>query len=183
MGQESIDYLKTYFQVERPGIEAEDLLFTSHGASKRPCSPKSISMIFAFIIRRFQAAGTLDYIRGPKRKPSELRLYDLRKFFRKHAYLAGFEVVEFWMGRKVRVDTDNHYRSRDVEFCRNLYADNAMPYLRINTPTPTEIDKTLSLQASEIQKVKEQNALLNMALERMQKEMDLIRRERKSSRD
>ncbi len=76
-------------------------------------------------------------------KPSELRLYSLRKFFRKHAGQAGFENVQFWMGHVVQAGQEEHYRPRDVEFHRKLYAEKAMSFLRLEQPTPTETEKVI----------------------------------------
>jgi len=82
-------------------------------------------------------------------KPAEVRLYNLRKFFRKYATPAGFEYVQFWMGHIVREGVDEHYRPKDPEFHRKLYAEKAMPFLRFETATPTETVKL-------IEKLKEQ---------------------------
>ncbi len=44
---------------------------------------------------------------------------------------------------KVRIGQEEHYRPRDVEFHRELYAEKAMPFLRLETATPTETEKTI----------------------------------------
>jgi integrase len=97
MGQESVDFLRAYFEVDRPGIQPDDLLFTAHGSNKN-ASAKSLSVIFTTTVRQLQASNALNYKRAPKGKPSEIRLYNLRKYFRKNAHQAGFELVQFWMG-------------------------------------------------------------------------------------
>ena len=67
------------------------------------------------------------------------------------------EYVNFWMGHKTNYKaphipaSDEHYFSReDVEFHRQLYKEKAMPHLRLETPTPSETDKIISMQQMEI---------------------------------
>ena len=71
-----------------------------------------------------------------------------RKFFRKYTGQAGIGYVNFWMGHKTNYKaphipaSDVHYFSReDVEFHRKLYAEKAMPYLKIETATSSEIEE------------------------------------------
>ena len=47
------------------------------------------------------------------------------------------------MGHVVKTGQEKHYRPTDVEFHRKLYAENAMPFLRLETATPTETEKTI----------------------------------------
>ena len=51
--------------------------------------------------------------------------------------------MQFWMGHIVKEGVDEHYRPTDVEFHRKLYAEKAMPFLRLETATPTETEKTI----------------------------------------
>lgn len=159
MGEESIKYLKSYFQGERPGIGLDDLLFTAYGGRK-PASPKTMSLTFAKILRTLQVNNVLQYRRSTNRKPSELRLYTLRKFFRKYARGAGFEFMEFWMGHIVKEGVDDSYRPSDVEYHRKLYKDKAMPSLRIETPALDETEKIIAEQSESIKQLNEKIARL-----------------------
>lgn len=148
MGEESLKYLKAYLAT-RPGVGPEDYLFTSHGTDKR-CNPKSMSRIFVRAIQKLKEKGIMDFDQTAKGKPRTVRLYNLRKFFRREAGKAGIEYVNFWMGHKTNYKaphipaSDVHYFSReDVEFQRQLYKEKAMPYLRLETATPSETEQTI----------------------------------------
>lgn len=161
IGEESIKYLKAYLST-RPGIGPEDYLFTSHGKDKQ-LSPKSISNIFRNAIEKLKEKRIMDFEQKQEGKPRSVRLYTLRKFFRKFGGQAGIEYVNFWMGHKANYKashipaSDEHYFSReDVEFHRQLYKEKAMPHLRLETPTATETDKIIAGQAEEIEELKRQ---------------------------
>jgi len=47
------------------------------------------------------------------------------------------------MGHTVTEGVDEHYRPKDVEFHRQLYAEKAMPYLRLEAATPSETEQTI----------------------------------------
>ena len=100
-------------------------------------------------------------------KPHDIRLYNLRKFFRKYANQAGFEFVQFWMGHTVNAGQDDHYRPRDVEFHRELYAEKAMPHLRLETATPTETDKAITTLEEENRELKNQIERLETIMQKM----------------
>jgi integrase len=143
MGEESVKYLKAYLAT-RPNIGPEDYLFASHGTDKRT-NPKSVSSLFMRSIEKLKAKGIMEFEQKQKNKPRTVRLYNLRKYFRKEAGKAGIEYVNFWMGHKTDYQashipsSDVHYFSReDVEFQRQLYAEKAMPHLRLETRTPDE---------------------------------------------
>lgn len=148
MGEESAKYLRAYLAT-RPNIGPEDYLFTSHGTDKR-ASPKSMSTIFVRTIEKLKEKGIMDFQQKQEGKPRTVRLYNLRKYFRKEAGKAGIEYVNFWMGHKTDYQaphipsSDVHYFSReDVEFQRQLYAKKAMPFLRLETATPSETEQTI----------------------------------------
>jgi len=84
-----------------------------------------------------------------------LRLYCLRKYFKKMAYGAGEQFVEFWMGHKGKGVTD-HYISRDPEFHRKIYEDKAMPNLQVYEPSPIDLTLLLRKQAKQISDLEEQ---------------------------
>lgn len=163
MGLESVKHLKAYLAT-RGRIGLEDYLFTSHGAKKR-VNPKSMSQIFVRAIEDLKEKGLMDFEQKKEGKPRTVRLYNLRKFFRKYAHQAGFEMVQFWMGHTVSQGQEEHYRPKDPEFHRQLYAEKAMPFLRLETATPTETDKLLTKQAEEIERLTERVKYMEDLLE------------------
>ena len=140
MGEESVKYLKNYLMT-RKKTSPDDLLFMSHGEEK-PLSSKSISTIFKKTIVQLKTKGILDFEQKVKGKPRNVRLYNLRKFFRKYAAQAGYENFQYWMGHVI-AGVDASYRPQDPEFYRQVYAEKALPYLRLETATPSETDKAL----------------------------------------
>jgi len=152
MGDESTKYLRSYLAT-RANIGPEDYVFTSHGTDKQ-LNSKSISGIFKRVIEQLKEKGLMDFEQKQIGKPRTVRLYNLRKFFRKYANQAGFEFVQFWMGHIVKQGQDEHYRPKDVEFHRELYAEKAMPFLRFETATPSETDKIIQTQAQELEQLR-----------------------------
>lgn len=158
VGQEAEKYLKKYLST-RTKTTNEDLVFTSYKEQKG-LSSKSISEIFMKALEKLRAKGILKFQRQPG-KPAELRLYCLRKFFRKHGGQAGVDYVNFWMGHKTNYkaphipSSDEHYFNReDIEFQRKLYKEKALPHLRLEAPTASETDIAISVVASEVEDLK-----------------------------
>ncbi len=141
IGHEAVEYLKAYLNTRR-GITDDDFLFAKQG-TKQQANPKSISALFSRTLQKLKEKGLIEVEQKKRSKPRDVRLYNLRKFFRKYAHQADPELVQFWMGHIVRTGQDEHYRPTDVEFHRELYAEKAMPFLRLETATPTETEKTL----------------------------------------
>ena len=152
MGEEAVKYLKAYL-AKRSGMGPEDHLFTAHGTDRK-ANPKSLSRVFRESIDRLKETRKIEFKDRQFDKPAELRLYNLRKFFRKMAHQAGFEFVQFWMGHIVEAGQDEHYRPQNLEFHRKLYAEKAMPFLRLETATPSETDRIIKEQAEEIAQLK-----------------------------
>jgi DNA-directed RNA polymerase subunit L len=125
-----------------------------------------MSRAFRLAARKLEKSGAIEYeIR--EGKPSELRLYNLRKFFRKYANQMGVENVSYLMRHTVR-GSDPNYKPQDPEFYRELYALEAMPFLRLETATPTETEKTivelknqLNEKSQEIKQIKQELANQN----------------------
>src|SRR3990170_1254494 len=140
IGEESAKYLKDYLMT-RKKTAPDDLLFTSYGEDK-PLSGNSISVIFKRTIIQLKTKGKLDFEQKVVGKPANVRLYNLRKFFRKYAAQAGYENVQYWMGHIIE-GVDAHYRPQDPEFYRQVYAEKALPYLKLETPTRDETGKAL----------------------------------------
>jgi integrase len=140
LGLEAIKYLKQYFAT-RTNLGPASLLFCTHDDPAKPVSVKDMSRAFRLAARKLEQSGAIDFeIR--KGKPSELRFYTLRKFFRKYANQMGFEHVNYMMGHTTR-GSDSNYTPKDQEFYRKLYEEKAMPFLRLETATPTETEKTI----------------------------------------
>ncbi len=140
MGDEAVKALKHYFS-KRKDLTQDSHIFTSRTKpSKREnvdVDPKTFSVRFNLIVRELKDNGELEFD-APHNKPAQIRLYNLRKYFRKFANQAGFEHVQYWMGHVVKEGVEEHYRPLDVEFHRNLYAKEAMPFLTIESATPNE---------------------------------------------
>ena len=141
MGSESVQHLRDYLK-KRPDLSLESYLFTQHGTEKK-LDRRTMSHRFRDAVIKLKRKGIVDYEQKKKGKPGSIRLYNLRKWFRKQANQAGFEFVHFWMGRIVKTGQEEHYRPTDVEFHRELYAEMAMPFLRLETATPTETEKAI----------------------------------------
>ena len=165
IGEESVKYLKNYF-LSRKKTSPDDLLFMSHG-EKKPLSSKSISTIFKKTIIQLKSKGILDFEQKVKGKPRNVRLYNLRKFFRKYATPAGFENVQYWMCHVV-AGVDAHYRPQDPEFYRQVYAEKALPYLRLETPTPSETEKTITELRGQLEN-------RDKSIEEMKKDLDFLK--------
>jgi site-specific recombinase XerC len=141
IGADAIKYLKQYLAT-RTNLAPENLLFCAHDNPHNPVNVKDMSRAFRLSLRKLEESGALKYeIR--EGKPSELRLYNLRKFFRKFAIQMGFEIVEYMMGHIVK-GVDGNYRPQDPEYYRTLYAEKAMPFLRLEEPTPTETGEIIN---------------------------------------
>lgn len=154
IGEEGVQQLKNYLKT-RASLTPESYVFSQHGKEKQ-LDRRTVSHIFHRMLSKLKAKGILDFKQRELGKPSELRLYNLRKWFRKQAHQAGFEFVQFWMGHIVREGVEESYRPNDPEFHRKLYEEKAMPFLRLELTAPTETEELISKQAKEIEKLKEQ---------------------------
>ena len=153
IGSDAIKYLKQYFSI-RKDLSPESLLFCNYKDCNKPVNTKDVSRVFQLAAQKLEKSGALDYeIR--KGKPSELRLYNLRKFFRKYANQMGFENVNYLMGHAVS-GSDAHYKPQDPEFYRELYKEKAMPFLRLETSDPLETENAITTMKQENRKLKNQ---------------------------
>jgi site-specific recombinase XerC len=141
IGPDAVKYLRQYFAT-RTNLAPESLVFCAHDDPTKPVNVKDESRAFRLAARKLEQTGAIDFeIR--RGKPSELRFYTLRKFFRKQAHQMGFENVNYLMGHTIR-GSDANYKPQDPEFYRDLYKEKAMPFLRLETATPTETEKTMT---------------------------------------
>jgi integrase len=143
MGEESVKALKAYFAT-RPDMTGESPIFAGYG---KESNIKRTVWIFTTKFREalqtLRNKGEIQYEDPKEGKPATLRLYTLRKWFRKMAHQAGFEIVQYWMGHVVKTGVEESYRPRDIEFHRKLYAEKAMPFLRLESTTPLETEETM----------------------------------------
>jgi len=135
-----------------------------------------LSHIFGNIVLKLREKGVLNFetktkkIEGSERSRvsiSELRLYGLRKWFRKHAGFAGVDFVNFWMGHSLGVD--EHYFTRDPEHHRKIYKEKAMPHLRLETSTPSETDRTIAKQTEVIEELKRELQEAQQRIQQLEK--------------
>jgi integrase/uncharacterized coiled-coil protein SlyX len=179
MGQESVSYLKDYLKTKSRVLTDDDYLFSKFGKEheEKPLDPGILTHIFERIVNRLRDKSVLTFKTSTKKMPietknheplrdrtsrSELRLYNLRKYFRKYAGQAGHDYVNFWMGHTSSLGVDLHYFSKDPELHRKTYQDKAMPHLRLETATVSEsqtaineLTQRLTQKDSEIQELKE----------------------------
>jgi site-specific recombinase XerC len=164
IGADALKYLKQYFAT-RKNLGLESLLFCAHDDLNKPVNAKDMSRAFRLAARKLERSGAIEFeIR--KGKPSELRLYNLRKFFRKYAIQMGFEVVEYMMGHTVK-GVDGNYRPQDPEYYRQLYAEKAMPFLRLETSSPLETEKAITTLEQENRELKNQLKKLEATMDKI----------------
>jgi len=113
IGHDGFEALKRYLTTRLP-LKDEDYLFVREKPKGGKMGPSAISQAFNRIVLKLGLAEP----EGTQGKPKDLRLYCIRKAFRK------FMVVEeaykeFWMGH---TSTATHYVSSDPEYHRKLYA-------------------------------------------------------------
>jgi len=177
MGEDAVHYLKAYLRTRR-NLNPESYIFTSYGKEK-PLHRKSISSMFARTLETLKESGVLTFKQKEEGKPRNIRLYSLRKFFRKYAGKAGIEYVNFWMGHKTDYQaphipaSDVYYFSReDVEYQRQLYKKDAAPHLRIEKPTPSETEKQIDELRKELdetrKKLDERDRQFNDAMKKLE---------------
>ena len=153
-GQESVDALKYYFKT-RENLTPENYVFVKAN-SEEIVRAGDFTHFFRRIVKSLADKNIIEVktkmknieVQTVEGEPlrscvtrSDLRLYNLRKFFRKFAGQAGYDFVNFWMGNTLGVDA--HYFSRDVELHRKTYKEKAMPFLRIQTLTPSDTEKQI----------------------------------------
>jgi integrase len=161
-------YLKQYFETKKE-LSPESLVFSIGDYGKKPVNSKDVSRIFNKAARKLRKSGAIDF-EVREGKPSEIRLYNLRKFFRKFANQMGFEHVEYMMGHTIKGSSMN-YKPEDPEFYRQLYLEKAMPFLRLETLDPLETEKAILelKQKSErqIRELKQQLAKKDLEIEEL----------------
>lgn len=143
-GRESIIFLKEYLKRRNQPFNPDEYLFTHDKENADPINTDIISHLFRRTITKLKKEGVIDFKNkeSAKANRNELRLYNLRKYFRNHAG-SGFDYVNFWMGHIAKLGVDSHYFSTDdnkanIEKHRQIYADSALKNLRIEAKTPNQ---------------------------------------------
>jgi integrase len=135
IAKEAVEVLKAYFKTRRLLLNQKSLLFVFHGLTKdgkeKPLNRASITNMFAYYVEKLCRSGAIQMERRVKGKPRELRLYYLRKYFRKQAGSVPFAYLQHWMGH-ILPASDEHYASKDEELHRQVYEERAMPYLTLD---------------------------------------------------
>ena len=86
VGKDSIEFLKAYFK-QREKMKPDDYLFTKHGTCEKACK-SAISTTFGQTIQKLKDKGHIDFEQKKEGRPRTIRLYSLRKWFRKQAMQA-----------------------------------------------------------------------------------------------
>jgi site-specific recombinase XerC len=171
IGSDAMKYLKQYLAT-RTNLTQDSLLFCSHTDSTKRVNAKDVSRAFRMAARKLEESGALNFeIR--EGKPSELRLYNLRKFFRKYANQMGLEQVSYMMGHTTR-GSDSSYTPKDPEWYRDLYKEKAMPFLRIETATPTETEKTIDELKKQLQERDKEIRAMTETMAKLQPLVDWV---------
>jgi integrase len=152
IAEDAVKALKDFF-AERGAPAATEKIFGD-------LTSNAFSMRFGYAVRKLDLIDDEHMRKG--RKPQPLRLYCLRKFFRKFAGPAGVDFVNFWMGHKLGVD--EHYFSHDVEHHRKAYAEKAMPNLRILEPSALATERTIIELRNRIEELENKNRELKNRL-------------------
>jgi len=106
--------LKTYLRTRKVPVTPDSYLFCTGKGDKLP--KKHLSIKF------WEAVNKLKLVeKKGDRKPRELRLYSLRKFFRMNASRAGYEYVYFWMGHTLEHNDESYFGPQRVEQIRQIY--------------------------------------------------------------
>jgi site-specific recombinase XerD len=163
-GKETITSIKEYFKREkRTDLTPEDYLFTKVTKDRETKETKItktdsdlISHIFRRTVRKLKNEKVLNFNnkKSEKTNRNELRLYNLRKYFRNHAGQAGTDYVNFWMGHSLGID-EHYFSQTAVADHRKQYQEKAMPNLRIETKTPDQNEDTITKLEQENRELKE----------------------------
>lgn len=182
-GDESIQALKEYFAT-RLNLTPESKVFVKVN-SEEEVSAGDFSHFFRRIVMRLQKKHVLKVKTNRKEiavtrhdgeeirsfiTRNDLRLYNLRKFFRKYAGQAGVDYVNFWMGHLSSMGVDLHYFSKDIEQHRGIYKEKAMPFLRIETRTPSETEKQIEQLSAENKTLRDELSNVQSRLEELTEE-------------
>jgi integrase len=170
LGEDSVNALKNYLNT-RKNLKPDSYVFVKYG-SEEPMIYNTFSSMFRKAVRLLKDKDLMSYEQKKANRPAQIKLYCLRKFFRKYAAQMGFENLDYLMGH-TGPGVDKNYRPTDPEFYRKLYAEKAMPFLRLETSTPTETESVIAEQQQQIQKQSEEIAKLKEKMETLMHVVEL----------
>lgn len=148
--KEARNHLRTYLAMQTD-LRPDSLLFSTHGKPDIPLNIKNLSRAFQTQARRLRKAGELDYETKKKGKPSQLRLYTLRKFFKRKAKDMGDEDTNWIMGHTI-VGSNGNYAPKDPEYYRKRYEEKALPYLTLESPSLSDAGQFMKTMKEQHQK-------------------------------
>jgi integrase len=196
IGEDAVKALETYFNIDKEGkMQSDSLIFSKKGHDEEPLDRRIISHYFHDTVTVLNEKGVVDYEQKELSKPGTVRLYGLRKWFRKQAAQAGSDYVNFWMGHTLKNPSDNRYFKPDegnvkkfseetVEHHRQIFAEKAAPYLRLETAAPNETERVIKEQKQRIEQLEKELAEIKKtrpALETLLKRVEEIERKLASS--
>ena len=179
IGGEATKYLKEYLTT-RTNLTPESLLFCAHNNPNSEINTKNISRAFQRKATELRETGNLNYETKVKGKPAEIRLYNLRKFFKRKCKDMGDEDTNYLMGH-TNNDSNGNYSPRSPEYYRKRYEDKALPFLVLEEPSPSETKElTEALKTTMEAQHKEQIETLKKQHEKEKKKLeDLIEDQQK----
>jgi len=152
IGDQGYEALTKYLNLRLP-LKDEDFIFVTE-------KPAGSRMRTSGVSQRFNSTVTkLGLAEKRGNKPKAIRLYCLRKAFRRFmATEVDSAYVEFWMGH---TNTATHYLSEDTEHHRAIYAKGYKALRLSEQPTvPAEVIDALKKKDDEIKALKETMAKL-----------------------
>jgi integrase len=153
LGEDAVNALKNYLNTRRD-LKPDSYVFVNYG-TEQPMKYNTFSSLFRKAVRILRDKKVMSYEQKKAHRPAQIKMYCLRKFFRKYAAQMGFENVDYLMGH-AGPGVDGSYRPTDPEFYRKLYMEKAMPFLRLESNTPSETEKTIETQAAQIKVLQEE---------------------------
>jgi integrase len=178
IAKDTIKYLNDYLST-RTKTSPSDYVFMNVSETG-PMHRSNPSRIFQDLAQDLRKTGKLQYETKVEGKPAELRMYTLRKYFRNQASPAGSDYVNFWMGHALPQSSDKHYfpgkgerkpSENIIEKHRKLYAEKAMPFLRLGSDTPTETEnlkQKFQEQSNDIENLRKELAETKNLLKRLE---------------
>jgi len=183
IGVEGVQHLKDYLKT-RSNLTSESWVFSKFAYEDQAVTGSTLTHMFKRSMRKLRTQGIIEYetdvkeIDGRTITRSEIRLYCLRKWFRKGAGLAGQDFANFWMGHMSALGVDLHYMSRDVEHHRKIYGEKAMLHLRLEVASPSETERIIKKQQEEIERLEKERVILAEEIADIRQKVELLLKER-----
>ena len=162
IGEDGFNTLREYLSTR--DIQDDDYIFSKRRNRRdNPyVYPESFSVYFGKVLKSLK----LRDVETPKGKPNRLRLYCLRKYFRKNMRCPDTNFRRFWMCHTF--GADEYYISRNVEEHRKQYSD-GYKYLRVYESNEHPTSETVKLLAKELDETKEKLSKFGLRTSRIWK--------------